>query len=104
MLPLAYDAVAVEAEAQRLLSETLAGWQDEYPDVKLERRLLHAHTRQALIDASHHAQLAVVGTRGYGTLSGAVLGSVSHAVLHHAACPVAIVRSTTPMSRPSQAR
>src|SRR3712207_8437871 len=42
---------------------------------------------------SECAQLAVVGSRGRGDLAALVLGSVSHHVLHHGACPVAIVRS-----------
>lgn len=40
------------------------------------------------------AELLVVGSHGYGTFAGMVLGSVSHALLHHAPCPLAVVRIT----------
>jgi nucleotide-binding universal stress UspA family protein len=38
------------------------------------------------------AELLVVGSRGMGSLSGAVLGSVSHALVRHSPVPVTIVR------------
>ncbi|WP_344316650.1 universal stress protein [Acrocarpospora pleiomorpha] len=38
------------------------------------------------------AGLVVVGSRGMGAFGSAVLGSVSHGVLHRASCPVAVVR------------
>jgi nucleotide-binding universal stress UspA family protein len=47
--------------------------------------------QQVLLDAARDAQLLVVGSRGAGPLSRAVLGSVSSSVLHHAPCPVAVV-------------
>ena len=91
MLPLVYDPVEVEAEEARVLAEALAGWHDKYPDVVVHRRLSHAGARRALIEAAHGAQLVVVGTRGHGGFTGLLLGSVSQALLHHAACPVAVV-------------
>ena len=39
-----------------------------------------------------HMTLVVVGSRGRGGLEGMCLGSVAQAVLHHAPCPVAVVR------------
>jgi nucleotide-binding universal stress UspA family protein len=44
-----------------------------------------------LVDSSTDADLVVVGTRGRGAFTGMWLGSVSHAVIYGAECPVAIV-------------
>jgi nucleotide-binding universal stress UspA family protein len=91
MLPLVYDVDEVQAEETRILAEALAGWSGRYPDVVVERAVRHGWVRTALIEASARAQLVVVGTRGRGGFVGLLLGSVSQAVLHHAACPVAVV-------------
>jgi nucleotide-binding universal stress UspA family protein len=36
--------------------------------------------------------LVVVGSHGRGKLTEAILGSVSQSVIHHAECPVLVVR------------
>jgi nucleotide-binding universal stress UspA family protein len=48
---------------------------------------------QALVDASNDAELIVVGSRGTGGFSKALLGSVSNQIAHHAGCPVVIVHT-----------
>ena len=58
----------------------------------VEHRVVHGPTRETLIEASRSAQLMVVGARGRGGFTGLLLGSVSQALLHHAQCPVAVVR------------
>jgi nucleotide-binding universal stress UspA family protein len=45
-----------------------------------------------LIDVSREAALVIVGSRGHGALVGSLLGSVGQQLLHHADCPVMIVR------------
>ncbi|MFN8050158.1 MAG: universal stress protein [Acidimicrobiales bacterium] len=47
---------------------------------------------EAMIQASEGASLLVVGSHGYGGISGLIMGSVSQHCLHRATCPVAIVR------------
>jgi nucleotide-binding universal stress UspA family protein len=71
----------------------LAGWRSEFPDVRVEAEVATGTAAGLLVDASHHAQLVIVGSRGHGTLTGTLLGSVGHQLLHHADCPVMITRS-----------
>lgn len=86
-------ATAAEADqdARRLLAEALAGWRDKHPDVVVRPQVAHGHAVRELVEASRHSLGLVVGTRGLGGFAGMVLGSVSHGVLHHAACPVIVV-------------
>ena len=81
-----------ESSEGRLIAEALSGWQERYPDVSVRRKLLRGTAAQALIEASPGAELLVVGSRGRGGFRSLLLGSVSHAVLHHALSPVAVVR------------
>ena len=76
---------------QGVLAEALASWRAKFPEVAVRERVVHAGVRRTLIEATGEAQLIVVGSRGRGGFAGLLLGSASQAVLHHAACPVAIV-------------
>ena len=57
----------------------------------IERVLVFDSTADALLDAAQGAALVVVGTRGRGDLTSALLGTVSHEVARRARCPVVIV-------------
>ncbi|MGW1342670.1 universal stress protein [Kribbella sp. NPDC002412] len=89
---LQFDDGDVQESARLLVAESVAGARQDHPDVECETRLTNGHPAQAILLAAESAQLAVVGSRGRGGFAGLVLGSVSQGVLHHAHCPVAIVR------------
>ena len=84
----------MEPRRQLLVAEALEGWTQKYPDVEVRQSVVHAHAVSALVEHSAKAQLLVVGSRGRGGFAGLLLGSVSHGVLQHAACPVAVVPGT----------
>lgn len=75
------DAVALRVE--RLLAE--------HPAKDVETEVVVGQPAGALMDAAADAQLLVVGTHGRGLLDRIILGSVSHAVLYHAPCPVGLL-------------
>ena len=81
----------LEPRRQLLIDTALAGWTEKYPDVEVRQSVVHAHAVPALVEHSATAQLLVVGSRGRGGFAGLLLGSVSHGVLQHATCPVAVV-------------
>ncbi|WIM94491.1 universal stress protein [Actinoplanes oblitus] len=79
------------AEHDRLLAQ-LAPWQEKYPDVPVKALLSHDSAASALIGVSSRARLVIVGNHGHGVLAGTLLGSTGLQLLHHADCPVQIVR------------
>jgi len=90
MQPLVYDVEGVVDEEARLLSESLGGWRERFPDVTLVEQVVHKHPAKALIDASETAELVVVG----GHNPAMFLNSTVRALLHHARAPVAVHRTS----------
>ncbi|GAA0927595.1 universal stress protein [Kribbella koreensis] len=89
---LVFDNAQVRDAAEVLVSEAIAGPRADHPDVKVDIELVPGRPAQVLLHAAESADLLVVGSRGRGGFTGLLLGSTSHQVLHHAHCPVAIVR------------
>jgi len=55
-------------------------------------RAVNGFPSKELIDASRDADLLVVGSRGAGGFARLMVGSTSDQVVHHAHCPVVVVR------------
>jgi nucleotide-binding universal stress UspA family protein len=87
---LPYDDLALAAG--KLLSESVQEVGPEASDVEIVESVVPGHPAQVLIDASAHAALLVVGSRGHGRFAGTLLGSVSQHCAQHAHCPVVVVR------------
>jgi nucleotide-binding universal stress UspA family protein len=83
-----------EDEGHKVLAERLAGWQEQYSDVQVRRRIVCDQPARWLLEDSEKAQLVVVGSRGRGRggFKGMVLGSVSTKVAEAANAPVIVVR------------
>ncbi|MET9895331.1 universal stress protein [Streptomyces sp. NPDC006465] len=77
-----------ESHASEVLERAL---EDVPADLDLTRRTVDGPARRVLLDASYKADLLVVGARRNPGHLGLQLGRVAHAVLHHAACAVAVV-------------
>lgn len=96
VMPEAYAQVQeIEETSQREhLAAALARAAQRHPGLAVEAvSVTGGSAAAALVEESRTAQLVVVGTRGRGALTRAVLGSTSHAVLHHAESPVCLVRA-----------
>lgn len=91
-LPWGFDGDAAERHARTVLDEAVERWADKHAAVSVERRLLPMTAGAALVEASQDAALLIVGSRGHGALRRMLLGSVSHALIHHSHCPVVVLR------------
>jgi nucleotide-binding universal stress UspA family protein len=96
-VPFAPIAVAENADfgafATNVLSDAIAETVDPDGPVKVSSVVREGNAAQVLLDAAGGAELLVVGSRGHGGFTEALLGSVSQACVHHARCPVVIIRA-----------
>jgi nucleotide-binding universal stress UspA family protein len=88
-IPVDYDPAA---DAATMLAELVATLVGEGHSVPIDTRAVEGHPAQVLVEASRHADLLVLASRGHGEFTGMLLGSVSQYCAAHAACPVVIVR------------
>ncbi|MCB8901675.1 MULTISPECIES: universal stress protein [unclassified Streptomyces] len=95
-LPLADDAEAFVREAEREQEERLRPFVARWPKVELVPTVVPADAAGLLVEGSRDAGLVVVGRHHRHRFGSLLIGSVAHAVLHHAHCPVAVVPPVPP--------
>jgi len=100
-LPSRYGFAAVtdratdfEGDASKVLADALNEVSSVEPDVIIRSSVVEGHPADVLVRAARGADMLVVGSRGHGGFTGALLGSVSHYCVHHAPCPVLVIRGT----------
>ena len=81
-----------KSEATNEVERVVKGVRDEFPGVAIHTHVVEGHPAPTLVEASHEADLLVVGSKGQSEFTGMLLGSVSDYVAHHARCPVVILR------------
>jgi nucleotide-binding universal stress UspA family protein len=87
------------ARAQNRLADAAAPWRTRYPNVRAIEETPPGRPIDELIKRSGRADLLVVGSRRHGATRH--LGSISHGVIHHAECPVAVIASVRGSDGPS---
>ncbi|MBB5159704.1 universal stress protein [Saccharopolyspora phatthalungensis] len=102
--PALYDWPLQTAEQlDRVTDETLRKVVRESVDeddlARIHTQVARGHPAKALLRAAESADLLVVGRRGQGGFSPALLGSISQYCVSHAPCPVVVVRDQRPRSR-----
>lgn len=80
------------AEAGRIVTAAEETVRAAHPEVACSSMVVQGPAALALVDASRHAGLLVVGSRGHGEFAGMLIGSVSQHCVAHASCPVVVVR------------
>jgi nucleotide-binding universal stress UspA family protein len=78
--------------ATKTVTEAVASTLDPASDVRVRTQVTQGIPAQVLLDACDGADLLVVGSRGHGGFTEALLGSVSQHCVHHAPCPVVVIR------------
>lgn len=80
-----------EERARTELDDLLGAAMADHPGVRVHRTAVEGPARKVLVHRSAAADLVVVGARRRQGHFGLQLGMVAHTLLHHAACPVAVV-------------
>lgn len=87
--------------AERVLADTVSRATSGALPVSVTQEVLEGDAAVVLIRESAGADLLVVGSRGHGGLAEALLGSVGQHCVHHAACPVVIIRGDVRAADPA---
>lgn len=83
-----------EELAEKVLTEAIAEVATLPGTAPIQHRVIRGNAARVLLDASAGADMLVVGSRGHGGFVEALLGSTSQHCVHHATCPVVVIRGS----------
>lgn len=92
MVALVDDVGAIARSEIEATKRTVDPVREKFPGVAITEDVVRSRSvAGSLAEVSSEADLLVMGARRRASAIGAPLGRVTHAVLHHAQCPVAVV-------------
>jgi nucleotide-binding universal stress UspA family protein len=86
------DMPDYQDDARTVLTEAITEMRAIDPEVEIRSYVVEGRAGPVLVDAAEGAELLVLGNRGHGGLTEALLGSVGQFCVHNAPCPVVITR------------
>lgn len=89
-VPLVLDGFDPEEDARKTVEAVATSL--TLPPGRIRTIIHQGAPGDVLVRASTDAAVLVVGTRGHGSVAGALIGSTSSYCTHHASCPVVVVR------------
>ena len=91
--PISRDEADNLAEgARKALDAAISEEVEPADSCRVTAHAINGHPADVLLDAAADADLLVVGSRGHGSFADALLGSIGQHCVHHAHCPVLIMR------------
>ncbi len=79
--------------AEKELADAISEVAGPDQDVTINPVVVQGWPAEVLLEVAEGADLLVVGSRGHGAFTSALLGSVSQNCAHHATCPLLIIRA-----------
>lgn len=83
---------ALREDAESIVGPAVARVAELQPLVACEGKVIEGRPAAVLLEEAQQADMIVVGSRGRGGFASLLLGSVSQQLVHHAPCPVVVVR------------
>jgi len=82
--------------AEHVLADAMAdaAVRDSADHVEITPKVMEGNPVQVLLEDAAGADLLVIGNRGHGGFVEALLGSVGQQCVHHATCPVVVIRGS----------
>jgi len=92
--PAPVTGVDWEELAEQVVTDAIAEVSGTVEPPRIRYKVVEGNAAQVLVDASAGADLLVVGSRGHGGFVEALLGSTGQHCVHHASCPVVVIRDS----------
>jgi nucleotide-binding universal stress UspA family protein len=100
-----YAAPAIDVDWAGIAAKVISGVIAEVTAARpgkavIRPKVVQGNPAEVLLSAAAGADLLVVGSRGHGGFVEALLGSVGQHAVHHATCPVVVIRDS--VARPGR--